>query len=176
MDTPGRRLILDLLAKSVAKVNAAAEEDHHTHKITKERQSLLEGLRPKKKMKTELPDQIDDCQSIKARNKKQSKEADIPIKTEYKEMKHENIKKFEGNKFKTEQIGYEIKEEVSGMKKEKEAGAFKTNSKHKTSCSPGRKLILDLLKKSAEKISECDNNMNFELKTENPKKTKQEAK
>ena len=99
MDTPGRRLILGLLAKSVAKVNAAAEADHHTHKITKKRQSVQEGLIPKKKIKAELPDQKDDCQSLKTRNTKQSK-ADIPTKTDHKETPYSRVhaQKGEGEK------------------------------------------------------------------------------
>ena len=67
MDTPGRRLILNLLAKSVAKVNAAAEANYETPKITKKRQSVHEDLIPNKKFKTELTDQKDDFQTFKTR-------------------------------------------------------------------------------------------------------------
>ena len=58
MDTPGRKLILDLLAKSVAKINAATGSDAKGGMRPKKwkRKNISDEINPRKIVKRELVD------------------------------------------------------------------------------------------------------------------------
>ena len=158
MDTPGRKLILDLLAKSVAKINAAAGSDANDGMKPKKlkRKNISDEINPRKIVNRELVEPRD------ANNSKTNRFNSL-VKTEYNEFENKNM------------IAVKIEAADKGKNELKESSAADIKIENTSKNSPGKKLILDLLKKSAEKVSANeDDRKRLKIKTEKEIQIKKE--
>eukprot|EP00092_Neocalanus_flemingeri_P022852 GFUD01024778.1.p1 GENE.GFUD01024778.1~~GFUD01024778.1.p1 ORF type:complete len:533 (+),score=172.96 GFUD01024778.1:48-1646(+) len=168
METPGRTLILDLLAKSVAKIN---NEYSETDKLIKTKSKEVNAIGKRKK----LNDQMTNKKKTKhegslSKDKSKSFKSKTDIKTEYIEIKTENINlKIDSSIDITNEhdknaqsgaensIGLNIKIEDT---KEDKQNKFKAQASDLASSrdTAGRRLILDLLAKSVSKVNAAEYN------------------